>query len=168
MKISEIFYSIQGEGMLAGTPSVFVRSSGCNLRCAWCDTPYASWQPEGEELALEEILARVARYRAHYVVVTGGEPMIAPGAPAMISTGLNSADLAYVYLSIDPPGAPLVASVWEDPRLTRSVWIDLRPAEALELATRLRICAEAAAQFAEACAAGPDEAEDEDDQAVDP
>jgi 7-carboxy-7-deazaguanine synthase len=78
LKISEIFYSIQGEGMLAGTPSVFVRTSGCNLRCAWCDTPYASWQPEGEELALEEILARVARYRAHYVVVTGGEPMIAP------------------------------------------------------------------------------------------
>ncbi len=78
MKISEIFYSIQGEGMLAGTPSVFVRSSGCNLRCSWCDTPYASWQPEGEELALEEILARVARFRAHYVVVTGGEPMIAP------------------------------------------------------------------------------------------
>ena len=78
MKISEIFYSIQGEGMLAGTPSVFVRTSGCNLRCTWCDTPYASWQPEGEELALEEILARVTRYRAHYVVVTGGEPMIAP------------------------------------------------------------------------------------------
>lgn len=78
MKISEIFYSIQGEGMLAGTPSVLVRTSGCNLRCGWCDTPYASWQPEGEELALEEILARVARFRAHYVVVTGGEPMIAP------------------------------------------------------------------------------------------
>jgi 7-carboxy-7-deazaguanine synthase len=78
LKISEIFYSIQGEGMLAGTPSVLVRTSGCNLRCGWCDTPYASWQPEGEELALEEILARVARFRAHYVVVTGGEPMIAP------------------------------------------------------------------------------------------
>jgi 7-carboxy-7-deazaguanine synthase len=78
VKISEIFYSIQGEGMLAGTPSVFVRTSGCNLRCSWCDTPYTSWQPEGEELALEEILARVTRYRAHYVVVTGGEPMIAP------------------------------------------------------------------------------------------
>lgn len=78
MKISEIFYSIQGEGMLAGTPSVFIRTSGCNLRCVWCDTPYASWEPEGEELALEEILARVARFRPHYVVVTGGEPMIAP------------------------------------------------------------------------------------------
>ena len=96
------------------------------------------------------------------------EPMVAPGAPAMVSVGLNSADLAYVYLSIDPPGEPLVASAWEDPRLTRSVWIDLRPAEALELGTRLRICAEAAAQFAEACAAGPDDADGEDDQAVDP
>ena len=96
------------------------------------------------------------------------EPRVVPGAPAMVSVGLNSADLAYVYLSIDPPGEPLVASELEDPRLTRSVWIDLRPAEALELGTRLRICAEAAAQFAEACAAGPDDADGEDDQAVDP
>jgi 7-carboxy-7-deazaguanine synthase len=78
LKIAEIFHSIQGEGALVGTPSVFVRTSGCNLRCGWCDTPYASWAPEGEEVALEEILAAVARYRAHYVVVTGGEPMIAP------------------------------------------------------------------------------------------
>ena len=46
MKISEIFYSIQGEGTLVGVPSVFVRTSGCNLRCEWCDTPYTSWQPE--------------------------------------------------------------------------------------------------------------------------
>ena len=78
MKIAEIFYSIQGEGILVGTPSAFVRTSGCNLRCSWCDTPYASWEPEGEDLALEEILARVARYQAHYTVVTGGEPMMAP------------------------------------------------------------------------------------------
>ncbi len=78
MKIAEIFYSIQGEGVLAGTPSAFVRTSGCNLRCVWCDTPYTSWEPEGEEVAIEEILAKVARYRAHYTVVTGGEPMIAP------------------------------------------------------------------------------------------
>ncbi len=78
MKIAEIFYSIQGEGMLAGTPSAFIRVSGCNLRCVWCDTPYASWTPEGEELAIEEMLAWVLRFRAHYTVVTGGEPMIAP------------------------------------------------------------------------------------------
>ena len=79
MKIAEIFYSIQGEGALAGVPSVFVRTSGCNLRCVWCDTPYTSWQPEGDELSLDEILARVGAYpQARHVVVTGGEPMIAP------------------------------------------------------------------------------------------
>jgi 7-carboxy-7-deazaguanine synthase len=78
LKVSEIFYSIQGEGVLIGTPSVFVRTSGCNLRCQWCDTPYTSWEPEGQDLELEEILAKVTRFRSHYVVVTGGEPMIAP------------------------------------------------------------------------------------------
>ena len=76
MKISEIFYSIQGEGMLAGVPSVFVRTSGCNLRCTWCDTPYTSWKPEGEDLSLDAILAQVRRSRPTHVVVTGGEPMI--------------------------------------------------------------------------------------------
>ena len=79
MRISEIFYSVQGEGMLVGMPSVFVRTSGCNLRCAWCDTPYTSWQPEGEELDLDQIMAAALRLPARYAVVTGGEPMIAPG-----------------------------------------------------------------------------------------
>ncbi len=78
MKISEIFYSIQGEGSLVGVPSVFVRTSGCNLRCVWCDTPYTSWNPEGQELTLDGILAQVRAYRASHAVVTGGEPMIAP------------------------------------------------------------------------------------------
>lgn len=79
MLISEIFYSIQGEGELTGVPSVFVRTSGCNLRCNWCDTPYASWQPEGEQLTVSEILDRVRAYpAARHVVLTGGEPMIAP------------------------------------------------------------------------------------------
>lgn len=79
MKIAEIFYSLQGEGSLVGVPSVFVRTSGCNLRCAWCDTPYTSWQPEGEERSLDAILSTVAEYPARHAVVTGGEPMIAPG-----------------------------------------------------------------------------------------
>ena len=79
MKISEIFYSIQGEGMLTGIPSVFVRTSGCNLRCVWCDTPYTSWAPEGTEMTVDEVLACVRTHPARHAVVTGGEPMIAPG-----------------------------------------------------------------------------------------
>ena len=79
MKIAEIFHSIQGEGILAGTPSVFVRTSGCNLRCVWCDTPYTSWAPEGEERTVGSIVDEVARFGASHVVITGGEPMIAPG-----------------------------------------------------------------------------------------
>jgi len=78
MKIAEIFHSIQGEGILAGTPSVFVRTSGCNLRCTWCDTPYTSWHPEGEERDIQSIVKEVEQYGASHVVVTGGEPMIAP------------------------------------------------------------------------------------------
>ena len=78
MKIAEIFYSIQGEGKLAGVPSVFVRASGCNLRCTWCDTPYASWEPEGEDLTVDAIVARVKEHRSRHVVLTGGEPMIMP------------------------------------------------------------------------------------------
>jgi 7-carboxy-7-deazaguanine synthase len=78
VKIAEIFYSIQGEGALIGTPSVFIRTSGCNLRCAWCDTPYTSWAPEGEERSVDSIVEEVDRFGASHVVLTGGEPMIAP------------------------------------------------------------------------------------------
>lgn len=78
MLISEIFYSLQGEGELTGVPSVFVRTSGCNLRCAWCDTPYASWNPTGDQKTVGEIVAEVESHpSARHVVLTGGEPMIA-------------------------------------------------------------------------------------------
>jgi 7-carboxy-7-deazaguanine synthase len=78
MHIAEIFYSVQGEGLLTGVPSVFVRTSGCNLRCVFCDSPYTSWEPQGEQLSTDEVLDRVADYPSRYVVVTGGEPLIAP------------------------------------------------------------------------------------------
>lgn len=78
MLISEIFHSLQGEGELTGVPSVFVRTSGCNLRCTWCDTPYASWNPEGEHRSVAQIVAAVeAHPRTRHIVLTGGEPMIA-------------------------------------------------------------------------------------------
>jgi 7-carboxy-7-deazaguanine synthase len=93
MLISEIFHSIQGEGELTGVPSVFVRTSGCNLRCTWCDTPYASWNPEGSTMSADEIVARVSSFPARHVVLTGGEPMIAPGirelAAALRSWGMH-------------------------------------------------------------------------------
>lgn len=79
MFIAEIFHSIQGEGELTGVPSVFVRTSGCNLRCTWCDTKYASWNPEGEDLSVEAIVEKVQTYPAQHCVLTGGEPMVAKG-----------------------------------------------------------------------------------------
>ena len=78
MLISEIFYSVQGEGELTGVPSVFVRASGCNLRCNWCDTPYASWNPEGTQMDVREITSKVQSFAAaQHVVLTGGEPLVA-------------------------------------------------------------------------------------------
>jgi 7-carboxy-7-deazaguanine synthase len=67
---------LQGEGRLTGTESVFVRASGCNLRCWFCDTPYTSWAPEGEDYSVDEILQRVDEYDTRHVVLTGGEPML--------------------------------------------------------------------------------------------
>jgi 7-carboxy-7-deazaguanine synthase len=83
MRIAEIFHSIQGEGLLAGVPSIFIRTSGCNLRCHWCDTPYASWKPEGPEMSIEEILKKISEWNCDHVVLTGGEPMIAPDLPEL-------------------------------------------------------------------------------------
>jgi len=76
VRIAEIFRSLQGEGLLAGTPSVFVRGSGCNLRCRWCDTPYTSWDPVGEEWPLERIVGEVLATGCRHVVFTGGEPLL--------------------------------------------------------------------------------------------
>jgi len=76
MRIAETFTSLQGEGVLAGTPSFFVRTSGCNLRCAWCDTPYASWRPEGARVSVDELVGRAVAAHCRHVVVTGGEPLL--------------------------------------------------------------------------------------------
>ena len=81
MKISEIFYSIQGEGKYTGTPSIFIRTSYCNLRCGWCDTPYTSHYPENKEAAIEEIMIQMEQYDyasrfLPHIVLTGGEPFI--------------------------------------------------------------------------------------------
>ncbi len=115
MKIAEIFYSLQGEGVLLGVPSVFIRTSGCNLRCRWCDTPYTSWHPEGSDIAIHEIVRQTLGYGAKHAVVTGGEPMIAPGIGELTrqlrdagmhitieTAGTVYADVACDLMSISP------------------------------------------------------------------
>jgi len=114
--VSEIFYSIQGEGSLTGIPSVFVRTSGCNLRCTFCDTPYTSWEPTGEKTSVERILAQIAAHpAAKHVVLTGGEPMIAKNVGSLThaivdrgyhltieTAGTVIADVAAHLFSISP------------------------------------------------------------------
>ncbi len=75
--LSEIFHSLQGEGSLLGTSSIFVRTSGCNLRCTWCDTPYTSWQAEGTNETISDIVKKIKKYEhVRNVVITGGEPFL--------------------------------------------------------------------------------------------
>lgn len=78
LRISELFESIQGEGRYAGTPSVFVRTTGCNLRCWFCDTPHTSWRPEGLQRPWQAVLDQVLSHPEPHVVLTGGEPLLQP------------------------------------------------------------------------------------------
>lgn len=72
MRVNEIFYSIQGEGRYTGTPAIFIRLAGCNLRCNFCDTEHQPYQ----DLTEEEIMRQIADFPASHIVITGGEPML--------------------------------------------------------------------------------------------
>ena len=120
MRIAEIFYSVQGEGMLTGTPSAFVRTSGCNLRCTWCDTPYASWSPEGVEMSVAEVLADVRRHPCTHVVVTGGEPMIQP-AIVELTNALHDSGLHITIETAGTAWAPVACDLMSiSPKLANS------------------------------------------------
>lgn len=134
LPISETFTSLQGEGKLTGVPSWFVRVSGCNLRCAWCDTPYASWAPEGGQRSLADLLADARASGVGHAVVTGGEPMIFDTI-GELTGGLRGAGL---HVTIETAGtvfrpvacdlmsiSPKLASSTPpegDPRDPRGVW----------------------------------------------
>jgi 7-carboxy-7-deazaguanine synthase len=87
MKINEIFTSIQGEGILIGTPTTFVRMTGCNLRCSWCDTKYA--YEEGEEMSSEDIITKIKAYSQNHVCITGGEPLLQDDVISLIQNLVN-------------------------------------------------------------------------------
>jgi 7-carboxy-7-deazaguanine synthase len=83
MVINEIFHSLQGEGFLAGVPSVFIRVAGCPLRCRWCDTKYAQEAQAGTEYGIDEIVRAVGKWDCSHLVITGGEPMVNDGLPQL-------------------------------------------------------------------------------------
>lgn len=91
MRVNEIFYSLQGEGFLAGVPSVFIRLAGCPLRCHWCDTKYAWDATAGDDRSVAEIVRAVKKWPCRHVVITGGEPMIQK-ALAQLVRGLRATD----------------------------------------------------------------------------
>lgn len=131
--VSETFTSIQGEGKLTGVPSFFVRASGCNLRCGWCDTPYASWSPEGETRTVADIVDEARASGVRHAVLTGGEPMLFP-AMTTLSRALREAgfhitietagtivrDVACDLMSLSPKLANSTPT--GDPRDPEGVW----------------------------------------------
>jgi 7-carboxy-7-deazaguanine synthase len=132
MRIAEIYRSVQGEGFLAGTESVFVRASGCNLRCWFCDTPYASWRPEGDDISVDQIVAQIEEWDCQHVVLTGGEPMLfaelIPLAEALSRRGrhttIETAGTLYLpvacdLMSISPKLASSTPPAERDPRWQR-------------------------------------------------
>lgn len=114
MKITELFHSIQGEGKLAGVPSVFIRTMGCNLRCVWCDTPYSSWEPVGTEMSIAEIIAKTLACNTSHVVLTGGEPLLQPELPELITQLKGHGK----HITIETAG-----TLWQD--LPAGIHIDL-------------------------------------------
>ena len=111
--VNEIFRSLQGEGTRAGAPCTFVRLTGCNLRCNWCDTQYA-WE-DGREMSVEEVLAEVEKLAVRRVEVTGGEPLVQPAATDLLKC---LCDQGYETL-LETNGSVLISAV--DPRVVRIV-----------------------------------------------
>ena len=111
LRINEIFFSIQGESTWAGRPCAFVRLTGCNLRCVWCDTAYAFH--EGRQMTVAEVADRVLAYRSDLVEITGGEPMLQPGIHPLIARLLE----AGLTVMIETSGASDLAHL--DPRVIK-------------------------------------------------
>ena len=95
--VNEIFYSIQGESTHAGRPCVFVRLTGCNLRCSWCDTEYAF--SEGRSMTVDQIVDRVAGYRCDLVEITGGEPLLQDAVHALMNSLVERAHTVMIETS---------------------------------------------------------------------
>ena len=89
LKVLEVFCSIQGEGVHTGLPTTFVRLSGCNLRCIWCDTAYSQNGSDGDNITVEEVMSQVMRLDRPYLCITGGEPLLQHDVIALCSTAIE-------------------------------------------------------------------------------
>ena len=85
IKVNEIFYSIQGEGIQIGIPTIFIRTQGCNLDCSWCDTLYAKNFKNGKDMKISRIIKKVKKYPTKYVCITGGEPLLQKNVKVLIN-----------------------------------------------------------------------------------
>jgi 7-carboxy-7-deazaguanine synthase len=113
VRVNEIFHSIQGESTWAGSPCVFVRLTGCNLRCSWCDTEYAFY--EGHQMDIGEVAAKVASFGCGLVEITGGEPLLQQGVHPLIDTLLARGH----SVMIETSGERDISAL--DPRVVRIV-----------------------------------------------
>jgi 7-carboxy-7-deazaguanine synthase len=131
MVINEIFYSLQGEGFLAGVPSVFVRLAGCPLQCRWCDTKYAWDQKAGEDYNINDIVQTVQQWPCKFIVITGGEPMINPDLPQLVRQLKTSGK----HITIETAGIAYIPDMPCDlvsisPKLSNSVSVDAKASSA--------------------------------------
>ena len=129
MIINEIFYSLQGEGGLAGAPSVFIRLAGCRLRCRWCDTKYAWSQSAGREYTIEELKEKIISCPARHVVITGGEPMTNTELAGLLDSLVED----NMHITIETSGIKFLPSLPCDlmsisPKLSNSTPINSREA----------------------------------------
>ena len=129
LPINELFESLQGEGVLAGVPSVFIRTSGCNLRCWFCDSYHTSWEPTHSWMDVDEIIERVSAFDATHVVLTGGEPLIHDESVALIN---RLADRGYHITvetngTISPPPETRIDLASISPKLASSTPSPARP-----------------------------------------
>ena len=136
MRVNEIFYSLQGEGFLAGVPSVFVRLAGCRLRCRWCDTKYAWDLSAGANYNTKKIIEAVDKFTSKFVVITGGEPMVCiePQLKSELPELVQSLKDRDKHITIETAGISFIPDIPCDlmsisPKLSNSIPIDPALAE---------------------------------------
>jgi 7-carboxy-7-deazaguanine synthase len=127
LKLSEIFYSLQGESTFAGLPCLFVRLAGCNLNCSYCDTGYARTDESGEMISIADVVDQLLKYRVSLVEITGGEPLLQEATPRLVksliehnftvlletngSLSIAAIDpLAHLIIDVKTPGSMMVTS----------------------------------------------------------